>query len=81
MKLQDIIGLLGLGLMTANSLPYLVAAVGGTLPPTILPTLMLLAGISCFTYRSIKMHDNLLTSANIIGLVVNGTILILWSIN
>lgn len=71
MKLENWIGLLGLIVLQSNALPFILKAASGELPPTIIPSIMTIIGLSCYMYRAVKMADWLYITGNGIGIGSN----------
>ncbi len=77
-KLENLIGLLGLGILQANAFPFLIAAINGDMPPTIAPAIMVFIGLACYQYRAIIQNDMLYIIGNTIGMVSNAILIILF---
>lgn len=75
-KLPAILGWLGVGLITCNSIPAILAALktGHTAPLSSL--LMMVAGLSCCLYQSLKTGNTLYCVANGLGVIFNLTLVI-----
>jgi hypothetical protein len=78
LRRENIIGLVGLTVLQSNALPFLLAAMRGDMPPTILPSIMTIAGLSCYLYRAIKMRDLLYIIGNSIGIISNSILIALY---
>ena len=72
----SVLGWLGVGLITCNSIPAILAALktGHTAPLSSL--LMMVAGLSCCLYQSLKTGNTLYCVANGLGAVFNLTLVI-----
>jgi len=68
---HKLVGVFGMVILQSNAIPYLVKAWNGVLPPSALPSIMTVAGLSCYLYYSIKRKDALYTIGNAIGIASN----------
>lgn len=71
MKREEIIGYVGMGLITFNTIPSIVQALKSGIDIPITGVVLMVAGLICFLYNSIKTGNTLYTVANGIGLVGN----------
>jgi hypothetical protein len=78
LRLENMIGLVGLTVLQSNALPFLLAAMRGEMPPTILPALMTIAGLACYLYRAVKMRDLLYIIGNTVGIVSNSLLIAIY---
>jgi lipid-A-disaccharide synthase-like uncharacterized protein len=76
---HQLIGIFGMVVLQSNAVPFLIKAWQGILPPSALPSIMTVIGLSCYLYYSLKRRDALYITGNAIGIASNIALLALMA--